>query len=135
MADASHSLPAAPAVPGGHAARSGPDALLLIFVPNLRAMEEVVATVLDSGLHATVIESRALSDVLRRELPMFEAIASTLPAPEPGRVLVCITSQERAARVLADLARGAAPPHGPFGVSVPVSGWFGIAGSRTGVDA
>lgn len=135
MADASHSSPAASAVPGACAARSGPDALLLIFVPNPRAMEDVVATVLDSGLHATVIESRALSDVLRRDLPMFEAIASTLPAQEPGRVLVCITTQDRAARVLADLAKAPSQPHGPFGVSLPLSGSFGLAGSPTRAEA
>ena len=133
MADAPHSSPAAS--PGAPATSRGPDTLVLIFVPNLLAMEDVVATVVDSGLHATVIESRALSDVLRRDLPMFEAIASSLPAQEPGRILVCITTHDRAARVLADLARGPAQPHGPFGVSLPLAGSFGLTGSPTRVEA
>jgi hypothetical protein len=74
--------------------------LLLVLATSPGALEDVVSTLIDLGIASTVLQTRALSSVLRDELPIFSGLASMLPLAPDGRLLMSVTAAPIAARAL-----------------------------------
>jgi hypothetical protein len=89
---------------GGAARTKGTDAVLLvILVPGGRSIEEPVEALLDFEVPATGIETRGLADLIKHEIPIFGGVSERLPDMPHGRLLLSITTRERALRVLREL--------------------------------
>lgn len=89
---------------GGAGRAGGADAVLLvILVPGGRSIEEPVEALLDFEVPATGIETRGLADLIKHEIPIFGGVSERLPDLPHGRLLLSITTRERAGRVLREL--------------------------------
>lgn len=89
---------------GGAARTKGTDAVLLvILVPGGRSIEEPVEALLDFEVPATGIETRGLADLIKHEIPIFGGVSERLPDLPHGRLLLSITTRERAGRVMREL--------------------------------
>jgi hypothetical protein len=83
--------------------RSADAVLLVILVPGGRSIEEPVEALLDFEVPATGIETRGLADLIKHEIPIFGGVSERLPDLPHGRLLLSITTRERAMRVLREL--------------------------------
>lgn len=94
--------------------------LLLLLIPEPTSLAEIVPELIDLGIRATAIETKGLAALLRENLPMFSGVAAMLPEAPAGRLLICLTAESAARKVLALLAEHKRTDHPPLGIILKV---------------
>lgn len=75
--------------------------MFIAIASSAAALDELVTALLDLGIPgATVIDSKGLGALLRQEMPIFAGLASLLPDRTGSRVVLSITREDVAERVL-----------------------------------
>ena len=100
--------------------------VLLVLVPGGVSLEEPVAALLDLDIAATSVDTRGLSDLIKHEIPIFGGVARRLPDSPSGRLLLSITTRERAEAALAELATLSAGTKPVLAVIVPAERVVGL---------
>lgn len=102
--------------PNGSPAR----VLVVMIVSNADILDDLATALLDLGLGATIMESRGLMSLVREEMPIFSGLAAMMSDTTGSRVVMSITTEERADGLLELLERDFRVADRPITVVVPV---------------
>ena len=95
--------------------------LLIIIASDPDTLDELITGMLDVGLGgATVIESKGLGAILRDEMPIFAGLAAMIPQRTGSRVMLSVTSPERAASAFEYFENELEASHRPIAFTIPV---------------
>lgn len=101
--------------------------LLIVIASDPDTLDELITGMLDVGLGgATVIESKGLGAILREEMPIFAGLAAMLPQRTGSRVMLSVTSPERAAEAFNYFENELEASHRPIAFTIPVVAVTGL---------
>lgn len=69
--------------------------LLILLVRSESALDELITGMLDVGVTgASIVESKGMGAIIRKEMPMFAGLASLLPQHTGSRIVFCLCTAQ-----------------------------------------
>lgn len=106
----------------------GDAVLLFIIVSDPGALDRLITLLLDMGVTgATVIESKGMGAIIREEMPIFSGLAPLLPARTGSRLIMSVTTRQRAADVFEAITKELKERERPIAFTTPVAQSLGLS--------
>ncbi len=104
----------------------GSTRLLMMIARDEAAFDEIVTGMLDTGLEgATIVDSKGIGAILRRDMPIFAGLAALLPQHTGSRMIFSLTTLNRI-EAMRRFVQEMHPDHQPILVVLPVETVFGL---------
>lgn len=102
--------------------------LMVMVVSSHATLDDMLTGLLDLAVPGTVLESKGLMAIMRQEMPIFGGLASMLPETTGSRVVISMTTREKAQQVFEFLRKEIAEPDWPVVCTVRMDDAFGLRG-------
>jgi len=99
--------------------------LLVMIARDEATFEELVTGMLDVGLEgATIVDSKGIGAILRRDMPIFAGLAALLPQHTGSRIVFSLTKLQRIG-ALRRFIQEMPPSRRPIIIVLPIESAFG----------
>lgn len=107
-----------------------PQRLFLIILDRAELLDDLLTGFLDIGVPgATVIESRGMGSIIRKDMPMFAGLASLFPDTTGSRVIMSVMPEplvDKVFELVEELVGQIEQPNSAVCVTLPVDQFRGI---------